>query len=80
MIKVGHRPSGLIGGIGKRAAAVGCDYPFCEKALEFPVDLQSTDEKCKRDTIRYMMRKSPHGWHTDGRKFYCKAHAPKTGG
>lgn len=79
-IAVGRRPSPIVGKPAIRAALVGCDFPLCEKALEFPVNLQATDTQCKNDTIRYMMRKPPHGWHTDGRKFYCSTHAPKTGG
>jgi len=80
MIKVGFRPSPLTKVLPKRATLVGCDFPLCEKALEFPVNLQATDTQCKNDTIRYLMRAKPHGWHTDGRKFYCQDHAPKTGG
>jgi hypothetical protein len=80
MIRVGFRPSPLVNVLPKRATLVGCDFPLCEKALEFPVNLQATDTQCKNDTIRYLRRAKPHGWHTDGRKFYCQAHAPKTGG
>lgn len=78
-IRIGRRPSILVGGLPSRRSLVGCDFPLCEKALEFPVDLQSTDDKCRIDTIRYIMRASPNDWHTDGRKFYCGTHAPKTG-
>lgn len=76
MIKVGFRPTGLVLGVGKRAAAVGCDFPLCEKALEFPVNLQATDTQCINDTIRYMKRAKPHGWFTNGRQFFCPNHIP----
>lgn len=74
-IRVGRRPSPLIGGIDKRAAIVGCDQDGCKKALEFPVNLQATDRQCKDDTIRYMIRAEPHGWRTDSKRFFCKEHA-----
>ena len=79
---VAHRPSPLAVGIrslGKRASLVGCDYPLCQKALEFPVNLQSSSEQCRNDTIRYMIRRRPRGWFTDGRVFFCREHADLEG-
>ncbi|WNY15117.1 hypothetical protein SEA_MACGULLY_12 [Rhodococcus phage MacGully] len=79
MIKVGRRPSPIVGQPAKRASLVGCDFPFCDKALEFPVNLHATDAKCKNDTIRYMKKNRPNGWFTDGKLFYCKHHAELKG-
>lgn len=79
MIKIGMRPSPLIGGTGTRAALVGCDFPMCEKALEFPVNLHATESKCKNDTIRYMKKNRPHGWATNGQQFLCRHHAQLKG-
>lgn len=60
-----------------RASLVSCDFPLCDKALEFPVNLQSSDHQCKRDTIRYLDVKHPHGWHTAerGSLFFCRTHS-----
>lgn len=84
-VKVGYRPQGGGESIGlpKRAVLVACDQPFCEKALTFPVNLQSTDSQCVRDTIRYMKahhgKHNVSGWHVDTSveptKFFCKNHA-----
>lgn len=84
MITVAFRPSPFTTGeksLGKRASLVVCDFTGCDKALEFPVNLQSSDYQCKRDTIRYMFRKQPHGWRCDerGTYFYCRKHATTKG-
>lgn len=67
----------------KRASLVGCDQPLCEKALTFPVNLQSTDSQCIRDTIRFMEAhkgsEKIQGWTVDTSvsptKFFCRQHA-----
>ena len=60
-----------------RAALVGCDFPACDKAMEFPVNLQSSSHQCQRDTIKYIEVRKPHGWRVveRGTLFYCRAHA-----
>lgn len=60
-----------------RASLVSCDFAGCDKALELPVNLQSSENQCIRDTIRYIDREHPHGWVTDARGsyWYCSAHA-----
>ncbi|WNM69912.1 hypothetical protein SEA_GUYFAGIERI_9 [Rhodococcus phage GuyFagieri] len=79
MMKVGTRPSPLIGVPPTRAVLVACDFPICEKALEIPVNA-SIDSKCIDSATKYIQRAKPHGWHTDRRKHFCGDHAPKTGG
>ncbi|AXH49744.1 hypothetical protein KNU02_gp18 [Gordonia phage Pleakley] len=84
-MKVGYRPSGGGESIGlpKRAVLVACDQPLCERALTFPVNLQSTDSQCIRDTIRFMEahkgQDQVSGWIVDTTvsptKFFCKHHA-----
>lgn len=83
-IRVGHRPGTAQGGTyAPRATLVGCDQPLCDRALHFPVNLQSSDAQCIRDTVRYMKRndKTPeiNGWtvdtSVDPAKFFCSKHA-----
>lgn len=64
-----------------RAALVGCDFPLCDRALELPVNLQSSSNQCRRDTIRYIDREHPHGWNTAqrGTLFYCRKHSEMKG-
>ncbi|AYB69147.1 hypothetical protein SEA_ARTI_14 [Gordonia phage Arti] len=83
-IAVGHRPGTPQGGkFAPRATLVGCDFPLCDKALTFPVNLQSSNAQCIRDTIRFMKAKDRgpeiSGWTVDDTvdpaKFFCSRHA-----
>lgn len=83
-IRVGYRPGTPQGGnYAPRAALVGCDQPLCDKALHFPVDLQSSDAACVRATIRFMEahkgQAEIQGWTVDTSvsptKFFCRKHA-----
>ncbi|AXQ61333.1 hypothetical protein SEA_MARIETTA_13 [Gordonia phage Marietta] len=85
-IAVGHRPGAQSGGmLAPRATLVGCDYPLCDKAIHFPVDLQASKAQCIRDTIRFMKKhdRRPEiaGWTVDTTvdppKFFCSNHADK---
>ena len=83
-IRVGYRPGTPQGGsYAPRATLVGCDQPFCDKALHFPVDLQSSDAACIRATIRFLEinkgKEKVSGWVVDTSvsptKFFCRNHA-----
>ncbi|AET09752.1 hypothetical protein [Gordonia phage GTE5] len=85
-IVVGHRPGTAQGGkFAPRATLVGCDFPLCDKAIHFPVNLQSSKSQCIRDTIRFMeahdRQATIAGWTVDTTvdpaKFFCSAHADK---
>ncbi|AKJ72346.1 hypothetical protein AU099_gp03 [Gordonia phage GTE8] len=86
-ITVGHRPGTPQGGkFAPRATLVGCDFPLCDKALAFPVNLQSSDAQCIRDTIRFIKVKAGgpevSRWvvdtTVDPAKFFCGRHADQT--
>ncbi len=82
---VALRPSPFATGeraLGDRAVLVGCDYPLCTRALKLPVNLQSSDNQCLRDALRYLHTKRPNGWYADtrGTIFYCGPHADEIGG
>jgi hypothetical protein len=82
---VAIRPSPYATGeraLADRAVLVGCDYPFCERALKLPVNLQSSDNQCRRDALRYLHAKRPNGWYSDtrGTIHYCGHHADEIGG
>ncbi|WNM66054.1 hypothetical protein SEA_WHEEZY_14 [Gordonia phage Wheezy] len=83
-IAVGYRPGTPQGGkFAPRATIVGCDFPLCDKAIHFPVNLQSSNAQCIRDTIRFMKAKDRgpeiSGWTVDTAvdpaKFFCSRHA-----
>ena len=84
-MKVGRRPGGggESMGLAERAVVIGCDQPFCEKGLTFPVNLQSTDSQCIRDAKRFFSEnnRGPQvsGWYidtsVDPAKFFCSRHA-----
>ncbi|ATS93098.1 hypothetical protein SEA_PATIO_16 [Gordonia phage Patio] len=83
-IAVGRRPGAAQGGqFAPRATLVGCDFPLCDKAIHFPVNMQSSSAQCVRDTIRFMQRydRDPKisGWTVDTTvdpaKFFCSRHA-----
>lgn len=83
-IRVGYRPGTAQGGTyAPRATLVGCDQPLCDKALHFPVDLQSSDASCIRATIKFMEEHKGQpqisGWTVDTSvsptKFFCSKHA-----
>ncbi|AVE00673.1 hypothetical protein KNU14_gp14 [Gordonia phage Buggaboo] len=83
-IVVGHRPGTPQGGrFAPRATLVGCDFPLCDKAIHFPVNLQSSNAQCIRDTIRFMeahnRKQQIQGWlvdtTVDPAKFFCSRHA-----
>ena len=83
-IRVGYRPGTVQGGTyAPRATLVGCDQPMCDRALHFPVNLQSSDAQCIRDTIRFIeahkKQEQVQGWTVDTSvsptKFFCRKHA-----